>query len=251
LRRANRHGDELKSTLLLTATIDPGATLQVKRADSRQRLEDYKNALSLWLASNSFRSIVLFENSGHPVHELQQIADLQTAVSVEILSASMNESGSSLGKGHSELIAMRTALARSRLLRECDWIAKCTGRLYVPNADSLLPDVLAPETSIVCNLKHDLTFADTRFFFATAGFLQNRLVPMLPVIDDSRHIYVEHALARATAAAIADGERWQPLARLPRYFGISGTHGTSIKDPLPVWLVKDAGYRLRNRLLKR
>lgn len=216
--------------LLLTATIDPGATPLVERRDPLTRLHDYLGALDTWLASGAASHIVFCENSGYDLAPLKEVALRRGGCAVEFISYADNASGANRGKGHSELRLIERALRTSRLLAESDVIVKCTGRLTVTNAVPVLEAIAAEKFDIMCVLKQFLSFADSRFFAATPAFVEGYLLPRIGMIDDGANVFLEHALACAAASAVAGRLSWRPFPILPCIAGISGTSGKSMTD---------------------
>ena len=81
----------------------------------------------------------------------------------------------------------------------------------VRNASPVLRSIAHGDFDIMCTLKRNLTFADSRLFAATPEFLRDYLFPRVDMIDDNAGITFEHALASATAGALADRKRWRPF----------------------------------------
>jgi hypothetical protein len=218
------------TVLLLTATIDPGATPLLERRDPLTRLQDYMAALDTWLASGAAPRIVFCENSGYDLAALEEVALRRGGSEVEFISYADNGSGATRGKGHSELRLIERALRTSRLLAGSEVIVKCTGRLTVSNAFPVLQAIAAARFDVMCVLKQYLSFADTRFFAATPAFIESYLLPRTGMIDDMAGVFLEHALACATAGAVASRLSWRPFPVLPSLAGISGTSGKSMTD---------------------
>lgn len=236
---------ERRLTLLLTATVNPGETPFLVRTDPSARLQDYTWALRSWISASAVPRIVFCENSGHDLGTLKrEAADWKGEV--EFISFDGNASARVRGKGYSELKLIERAMAESRLIRCSDVVVKCTGRLALRNATAALRGIAEAEFDVMCSLKRHLSFADSRLFAATCGFLQDYLIPMAEVIDDFAGVYFEHALARATARALSNRLKWRPLPVFPRLAGVSGTSGLVMTDsPLKV-AVKGIYHRAQN-----
>jgi hypothetical protein len=213
--------------LLLTATIDPGATTMVARKDPQVRLRDYQYSLTAWLSSGAVGKIVLYENSGSDISSLKDIAQRFPDLDVEFHSFFGNESGSSKGKGYAELLGIARTLEQSQLIRNCRFMVKCTGRITLANANKVFRLVNDMEFDVMCSLGRNLTFADSRLFAAKPSFISQYLIPQQAIIDDSNGVFFEHALACATARALSDRKRWLPFPVFPDIRGISGTFGAS------------------------
>ncbi len=230
---------------MLTATIDPGDTVMVARRDPALRLADYQHALRRWISSEVPCNIVVCENSGSDLESLRKIAH-GFAGEVEFVSYSGNHSGATRGKGHAELEMIRHVLGASRLLGAAEIIVKCTGRLTVRNAAKVLRVISRGDFDVMCTLKRNLSFADSRLFAATPRFLHEYLLPLGEKLDDNRGMTFEHGLAQATARAISDQNRWSPFPCFPVIDGVSGTDGKTMTNS-PLSRVNKAIYhQLRN-----
>lgn len=239
-----------RAAVLLTATIDPGSTKLVARNDPILRLGDYKRALLSWHAQ-SHVPIVFCENSGYDLSNLRTLVDERPGCAVEFLSFDGNHHAATRGKGYAELELMKDALATSRVLASSGVIIKCTGRLIVPNARRVIRSITASDFDVMCTLKQNLSFADTRLFAATPQFLRDHLFPMVSLIDDDRGTYLEHAVACAVGDALAHRKKWRPFPILPRIQGISGTHGKLMTDSALIAAAKSVFNLLRNFVYRR
>ncbi|HEX9083958.1 MAG TPA: hypothetical protein VF836_04395, partial [Gemmatimonadaceae bacterium] len=160
--------------LLLTATIDVRGVAFTKRTDPVVRLGDYKRALRSWLGNPRTPPIVFAENSAHPLDELRSIADKENPFRhrVDFLSFDDNSYPRSLGKGFGELRIVRYAIDHSDLIGPGTFVIKVTGRYYVENIEALIRCAeLSGEADVFCDLRGNLTWADTRVFCATSAFL--------------------------------------------------------------------------------
>jgi hypothetical protein len=241
----------ISPVLLLTATIDPGATPFVARKDPLARLLDYQQSLTAWLSSGSIQKIVLYENSGYDITSLREIAGQFPNHEVEFHSFQGNDAGASKGKGYPELLGIERVIAQSSLIQNCRCIAKCTGRLTVANGRKLfrLIDSLGVEPfDIMCMMSKNFTFADSRFFVATPAFVSQYLIPLREIIDDNRGVFFEHALACAAAKALSERKRWLPFPILPDIRGISGTFDVSHRMGGRRRVQEAIFHRLRNYL---
>jgi hypothetical protein len=221
------HQSQESFVLLLTATIDPGATLMVARKDPNVRLRDYQQALTAWLSSGATRKIVFYENSGFDISSLREISHRFPEHEVEFHSFLGNESGASKGKGYSELMGIARVMEQSQLIGNCRLMVKCTGRLTVRNAAKLFRLIEDVEFDVMCTLGRNLAFADSRLFVAQPSFVSQYLIPQHTIIDDSNGVFFEHALACAMARALADRKRWRPFPLFPDIRGMSGTFDVS------------------------
>jgi hypothetical protein len=230
-------------TLLMPATIDPGGIVLTARADPAVRLADHLAALERWIAARSFTRIVWCENSGWPLERISPLAGQakDAGIDLELIGFRGQDFTPALGKGYGEMGILAHAFAHSRLLAEGGHVCKASARYFVRNASVLRRAFEAAEPpDVCCDLKKDLTVADSRWFGGSAAFFRTHLLPLRTMINDSAGIYFEHALARAATAALGAGMRWALPASLPRITGITGS------TDLPIRL--SASKVLRHRL---
>lgn len=219
-----------ETVLLLTATVDPGATINTRRHDPAERLRDYRTALRAWILHGPCRHLVLCESSGCPAEAFADLTALAMQCDRQLEYHSFRQDfPAHLGKGYGEICILAHALARSQLLAAASMVLKGTGRYRVANADRLARQCAIEPAAVVCDLRENLTAADCRWFAATPAFLRDYLLPRQQLCDDSRGSFLEHVLARAVHAAIADGHAWRLPQVLPRVLGIAGTNGRAIR----------------------
>jgi hypothetical protein len=223
------------AVLLLTATVKPGGTPSVGRVDAATRLNDYREALSKWLADESVESIVFCENSGY---DLSTLADLvgsrdQRRRSVEFLSLDLRGVNSGRGKGWGELRILNYIVDHSKLLASERHFLKVTGRYYVRNAGRLLNYMARQEdVQIWCDLRRGMRFCDSRVFGGSVSFLARYVCPRLDEVDEGKGVWLEHVLARAVLRAMSEGLAFSLLPYAPKIQGVSGTTNTRYRRSL-------------------
>jgi hypothetical protein len=235
--------------LLLTATIKVKEDVVfTARKDTDTRLNDYKQALTRWLAHPDTKSIVLVENSGSDISELREIARQTPGKHVEFLSFTPPEYDGSLGKGYGEMICLQHAIEHSQLLARSQRFVKVTGRYFFVYATALLQFVeIRRDAEIICDLLLNLTWADSRIFAATPDFLRNYLLPLRDEVNDSKGSNFEHVLARAVHACMANRGAWVEPPFPLEIQGVSGSQDRgwqmSLKEKFEL--------RIRHRLFAR
>lgn len=221
-------GSDLDHNLavLLTSCIDPGNVCSVARRDPAIRLNDYVRSLKFFLLLRSIGNIVFCENSGFDVSEIREVVRLNNPYQkkVEILSFYGQPDRPEYGKGYGEMRIIDYALEHSTIIRECSMIMKVTGRLIVANAEKIGKAI--GETNgveVFCDLRRDLTTADSRFFCATPRFVRKYFMSFAAIMDESTGICFEDVLARAVHRAMADGMRWSMLPYAHDIRGVAAT----------------------------
>lgn len=222
--RANDTGSDI--VLLLTAAIDTRKVPFVARNDPKVRLEDYKEALKLWLGNPHTPPVVFAENSGYDLTEIRHICKTQNPhnITVELISFADNDYDMTLGKGYGELRIISRVLRDSQIIGPQTRLIKVTGRLYVPNIRSLIQGILKyPDVEVFCDFRCNLTWADSRAFCASRKFFEDFMIPMQQDINDTTDMTYEHVLGRAAHRCMAEGLHWATMPCSPNYLGVSGT----------------------------
>ena len=216
-----------KEILLLTATVCPRGMCFVKRTDPHIRLQDYKDALALWLSVQDVPAVVFCENSDYDMFQIEQfIKEHNTSNKpVELLSFDGNDYPKDLGKGYGEIGILSHALENSDLIGPDTIIIKVSGRLYISNFSNLIRKVRASRgIDVFCNLRRNLTWADTNIFCASVEFIREYVLPLRELTNDSTGVSFEHVLALAVHKAMADGLQWSMLPCFPAIQGISASN---------------------------
>jgi hypothetical protein len=220
---------DARYVLLLTATVSPGDTPYLKLRDPRQREEQYLTALERWcVALPSDWAIVVAENSNWPTAEFTRLGEkLGRVVHVQ----RCVDRGSQAGKGVGEA-GLIDDFAECDLAQNCEWIFKCTGRLFVHNIDACLP---ALEGDGVCgSIVPSLAHMDSRFFGASRDVFREYFTNMGSEVREEEGVYMEHVAALRMLAALGAGHAFRPFVTLPYLLGRSASldasyHGAGIR----------------------
>jgi hypothetical protein len=144
------------------------------------------------------------------------------------------------------------AFKTSRLIAGADLVLKVTGRIYVRNIRQLAGLLRRiPGVSVFCDLRRNLLEADSRVFCASRDFIRDYLLPRTRLVNDSKGAYLEHVLARAAHAAMADGLVWAPLPRAHWMDGAGGAAGQEIRSSVASQLQRECFRAIKNACLKR
>lgn len=252
MKNVNSNRDGRNVIVMLTACIDPGATPAVQRRDCSLRLADYKAALRLWRNDPAVQKIVFCENSGY---DLSQLADLGgfpgNDFPIEFLSFYGNKRPE-LGKGYGEMEILEYALTNSRYIQSGGWVLKVTGRLYVRNVGAIiqhLPD--SREFDVLCDLRQNLSWSDSRVFLGTPEFMRTYLLPLKARLNDSLGVNFEHVLAQATLRALSDARKWAMIPLAPVIIGTSGTCDVRYPDSIISVLKRELFRRIKASFISR
>jgi hypothetical protein len=241
--------DRKKICLVLHATVDVRGVVFVKRDDPRERFEDYRRALKQWVQRDDFDKLVFVENSGYDVSPLQEIVDQSPLGNdmVEFLSFDGQDFPRELGKGYGETLNFQHVLDNSKILAEDDMLVRNNGRYYIENMHAFF-EALQPPTEILVEMRQFLSYADVTVLGGTVDFFRKYICPYGWDVNDSKGYYMEHAYARATHRALADGLVWRPFPEVPSVVGFSGTENVWKKDNVVARTARSLRHKLRVRV---
>lgn len=238
--------------LVLTATVDPGATPFTARANPVERANDYATALRIWTRQPSIKRIVMCENSGYDLSKFDMAIARRPDLTVELLAAPVQSHPPERGKGFGEMAMLEYVASASRVFAESRGMVKVTGRYTVRNWSKVIAEVEASANAdIICNLAKNLRWADSRVYYATHSFSEKYLLPRLTMINDSQGVYFEHVLARAVHALLADGREWRMWPVLPDIAGTSGTANRQLDASLGRSTAREVLHRLKRLAIEK
>ncbi|MEK9973513.1 MAG: hypothetical protein VW876_08755, partial [Deltaproteobacteria bacterium] len=166
--------------LLLTATTNPGETINVTVNSVEDRRQQYLDTLEFYLAVGVFKKIIFAENSGDDLEFLVSVQKkaAQAGIELELLEKCGSNHWPSYGKGRGELSIIQQAFSRSKWLQEEAIRAlKITGRYTVKNVVGLVKKVNQTDAEVICDLRGNLSTADARFFVANKRFIEEDFFP--------------------------------------------------------------------------
>jgi hypothetical protein len=173
--------------LTMTACIDPGkGHCTLVRSDPMIRLGDYQSALRYWLKYEDARTekILFIENSGYPLHTLEDIAKRENpgGKEVEFVSLDCNWYPPGGHYGYAELRMLDLGLEQSRLRRLTTHMIKMSGRFRFPALGRLLDrlptnfDVAADaRVRKLLRRRHERPFITTQIILFSHRFYRQHL----------------------------------------------------------------------------
>jgi hypothetical protein len=219
------------------------------RSNPDERINDYKESLRCWIENKAVQNIIFIENSGFDLSVFREIANQAIPKkNIEFISVQKNDFPRRFGKGYGEILTLIELLNRSNQIRETKRFIKVTGRYYIKNIEKII-NGFSVGTSIYCNLGQKMTYSDSRVFGGDLTFLENYLCKHGLIVDDSKGIFIEHALARSFLRGVSDGMSWKFLGTRPVIVGIYGTLNTRYKDNYVVRLRNNIGDYLKQFLM--
>jgi hypothetical protein len=209
---------DARNVLLLTATVAPPETPNLEIRNSDQREAHYLDALGRWCSAlPPDWAIVVAENSDWPA---SRFTDVGEQAGREVLVLKCPDRGSEDGKGVGEA-GLLDDFAKSELARSCQWIFKCTGRLYVNNVDACLPPLA--DGGVCGAIVPALDHMDSRFFGASGEVFHEYFTGMGAEIKEGEGLFFEHIAARRMLSALAAGHVFRPFETLPYIIGRSAS----------------------------
>lgn len=218
----------MRNSLLLTATVTPNVTSNVRLIDSALRLEQYQRAVDEWFAFASISGFELHivETSGASPESLLSALPPAERHRVTFSNFVPDHALVSRGKGAIELAAIAAHARAHALFAEPGSLYKVTGRLTVSNARRCVDPLSYRQVRARMTL--DRSYADTRLFGASSDIWPVLIEDLQNHIDDSSGVYFEHALAGFIAAKVAIRQaKLSRFATRPIFKGMSGTSGAS------------------------
>jgi hypothetical protein len=155
----------MNNVLLLTATIVPkSGTPNLSRADPRQRLSDYMQAMSFYLgeAAGTFDHIVFCENSKADLSELRALVGAQGWAPAVTFYSNDGDYPAHYDRGYGEFKLIDEAMATVEALQGGSKVIwKITGRYVVSNIAKLVRQTKLP-FDLACNYRnHPKSWVDT------------------------------------------------------------------------------------------
>jgi hypothetical protein len=234
-----------KVVVLLTSAINPKGVVYTKRSDPELREKDYIHSLERWLTLTPY-SIIFCDSSGYDLKRIHDLMARENKRMFEVLSFDA-DFPREYGKGYGELLIIKHVIENSKLVHDCDYLIKSTGRYFVKNICKIVKRLLLDEhLYISADLLQNLTFADSKIFVTKPEFLKKYLFRYHGILNDSEHVYFEHVMAMAICEAISDRKKWLPLPYKPIIMGHSGTGNFVYADNLIRNATKELGHKIKN-----
>ncbi len=129
--------------LLLTASIDIKGMPKAYPSLPEQRQKDYCNSLKFYVENHpQIRNIIFVENSGWSLDTMKEAArNNPHKKNLEFISLNCNDFPRTFGKGYGESLLMEKGIEQSQLIKNVNYIAKITGRIYLLNITQILTSV--------------------------------------------------------------------------------------------------------------
>jgi len=214
--------------ILLTSSIRPNITNFSKRNDPKIRERDYREVLEA-LVKTSY-PIVFCDNSDYPLENIKNSLSSRLPETYEVLQFDGSTFPPHLGKGYGELQIIKYAMNHSKILKECDFVVKITGRYSVQNITEILDAIqVKNDTMIIADYDKLSSYTYSGLFIAKPSFFFNYLFSFQEFLNDSEKRFFEHALFQAIQKVVNEGGGVLPFPVKPSITAISGTWNVRLK----------------------
>jgi hypothetical protein len=222
--------NDQKNLLIITSTVFVNSNLTVL-TDPEIRKKQYIDSILFYLNTEMIDSLIICDNSDFDYSTIPSIQSLalEKGKDVEFLYfKGASELIFKLGKGYGEGEIMSHVFENSQLLQQFTHFFKVTGRVKVDNVDAILRQVKPASNhfqQIRLNPFLKVKLRDSRFYRCSKEVFSTYLINAHQLVNDSGGYYLEHAY---TNALKDNGVPFRNFPVLPRFQGISGSHGGSL-----------------------
>lgn len=213
--------DKYGLVLLMTATILPQESWNLKLKDPGRRLEQYISSLEYYIVNTGIERIVFCENSNYSfdTRRILQLAG-QYGKEVEIIQfAADKDAILKHGKGYGEGEIIKYAMGKSRLLKQSEYFIKVTGRLKITNIDKIRAKLSLDRIYMNKSLI-EYQAMDTVLYCMPKRVFQRHFMYAYRQVCDKKYNYIEHVFKRVVR------EDNLEVHSLPLYLDIQGVSGT-------------------------
>ena len=204
--------------ILLTACVNPGGMPFTVLNDTSERLRQYREALNFYLNETTL-PIVFCENTLCDFSE--DYKEYIASGRLEYITFDGNNFDKSRGKGYGEALIMEEAFRHSRLLDQCNFVVKITGRLIVRNISQLVKDNRRMFTDTIQTFYPNNNMADSRLVILPKLFCIDDFLARKDSINDTEGYYFEHLLYDAVISR--KKYIYVPFLHVPLIDGVSGS----------------------------
>ena len=229
--------------ILLTGTVNTYNKDFTLLNDAGQRRNDYINTIRHYLENYNY-PIVFVENSDEDLSAF--FIDAINDKRLEMLRFSGNDYAPEFGKGLGEMRCIEFAINNSSFIRETSFVFKITGRYKISNAGDFINFYRKhPDAELIADLTNNFTNSQSCIFGFRPFFAKTFLFKYASILNDSKRIYFEHALAKAVLSAISENIVFYIFRYYPRLYAVSGTTGKPYKKSFIYFFPRMLKYFIR------
>ena len=236
----------MRTVVILTATVKPQTSLNLKRDSESERLRDYEDAIKFYLEKLTDKTDLIVVENSNSIMQLQDKIKFNSRL--RLISAPLDSDSSFKGKSEGELAMLRFLSANGHL-NEYEFCWKITGRLKVLNVNKIIESAEGYEI-FVYRFK-DGHSCDSRFFGMKTSIFQkfvnnpvkfDEITWNLKTIDQIEFRSLENYLAVFGARMHEAGFRIGCSEIAPRFKGYSASTGKQLdskKSKIHYFLTKN------------
>jgi hypothetical protein len=237
----------LPPVLLTSCVIVSDHSVSLKDANSRIRFT--VESIEKWLAISANIRLVICDGSNFDFSEI--VLEKFPEANIECIFFENNKGLVSLyGKGYGESEIVEYAILNSVYLKNSDYFAKCTSKLWVENFSEC---VKYWNGTFLCKgyfsnvfsfKKTQFEYVDTRFYLVTKSFYLKQLVSAHLNLGDERGLSLEHCFRDV----ILEEKLTKILFNIPPIIcGVGGGTGTYYKNNLKRRIKENIRLRIVRR----
>ncbi len=205
----------------------------VKVDDAQERAELTLFSIGKWLELADNIRIVICDGSGYDFSK--DCAQRFPAAKIECLSFKNDAAAvARYGKGYGEGEIIKHALAHSVFLRDADFFAKCTSKLWVNNFNRIMCrwngvfgcEYVFQNPRSIQDIEPELI--DTRFYVVNRNFYVSNLQDAYKNVRDLDGYWLEHSFKDAIASRGLRASRFY-FPESPEVAGVSGSTGQTYR----------------------
>lgn len=221
----------MSSVVLVTTANNPPEGMPIlEMTNVATRQITAKAAVFFWAASGIEKIVIADATGGRLLHDDDISLLSKMNVYVEQISYIQDEEVvKNKGKGYGEGMLIKHALKSSEILSNERSFFKCTGKIYCRNIDKIIEAIDANNIKNFFwrRIREDHLlnrWADTRLFYATKAFCEEKIIPAYLKVDESI-CPVEHECFK-----VVDKDLEAATSMRPMISGFSGGTGKQYFD---------------------
>lgn len=210
--------------LVITGCFKPaGGVTRLCLTDEVERKKQYIDAIAYFINDTKIKNIIYCDSSGAEEEEMLIRLAQGNKKNFEWLSFEGNaEAVVNQGKGYGEGEIIQYILENSKIIEQCNYFIKITGRLIVKNIDILLKCSKEMNYFFPITVRFGKKFVDTRFYIVKKRDYEECLLQAYKDVDDNKNFFLEHAIAEQMTNS---GMTFRHFLVEPNIEGISGSRG--------------------------
>jgi hypothetical protein len=235
--------------LLLTGTINTYNKAFTLLNDPQKRREDYISTLRYYLDNYEY-PIVFVENSNEDISS-QFKSDIENK-RLEVLCFDGNNYDAKMGKGLGEMCCIAYGILNSSFINQDHFVFKITGRYKILNFNKFINFYKNhPDAELIADLTNNFKSSQSGIFGFKPFFAKNFLFNYTSILNDTKGIYFEHALAKAVLLGISENINFYIFRYYPKIKAVSGTTGKAYNISFFYFLLRRLKYFIRYYIMIR